>query len=357
MCDDRTRAALRATLLDWYDKNARTMPWRVGPAERRDGRRPEPYRVWLSEVMLQQTTVAAVGDYFRRFTARWPDVAALAAAADSDVMAEWAGLGYYARARNLLRCARAVVADHGGRFPEARDALLALPGIGPYTAAAVAAIAFDRAETVVDGNVERVVSRLFAVQVPLPAAKPELLARAATLTPQDRPGDFAQAMMDLGATVCTPRSPACACCPFWSDCRARALGLASELPRRLPRKSKPQRRGIAYVGRRTDGAILLERRPDSGLLGGMLGFPCSDWAVAEPEVLPPANGSWQILPVEVHHTFTHFQLRLSLRIATLPLETKPRRGHFVGADDYRPGDLPTVMRKVHDLAFGDEVAH
>ncbi|TMV57314.1 A/G-specific adenine glycosylase, partial [Thioclava sp. BHET1] len=194
------------------------MPWRVGPEARRAGIRPDPYRIWLSEVMLQQTTVAAVRDYFRRFTARWPTVSDLAAAEDADVMAEWAGLGYYARARNLLKCARAVAQDHGGIFPQTREGLLSLPGIGPYTAGAIAAIAFDLPEVVVDGNVERVIARLYRVETPLPAAKPELTRLAAQLTPDLHPGDHAQAMMDLGATICTPRNPACGICPVMELC-------------------------------------------------------------------------------------------------------------------------------------------
>jgi A/G-specific adenine glycosylase len=217
-------------LLDWYDRHARALPWRVPPEDSRAGLRPDPYRVWLSEVMLQQTTVAAVKDYFHRFTTRWPTVADLAAAEDGEVMGEWAGLGYYARARNLLKCARAVVADHGGVFPDTRDALLTLPGIGPYTASAIAAIAFGRPETVVDGNVERVMARLHDIHTPLPAAKPELTEAAAALTPQARPGDYAQAVMDLGATICTPRSPACGICPWRDPCRARVAGTAADLP-------------------------------------------------------------------------------------------------------------------------------
>lgn len=252
---------ISARLLAWYDRHARVMPWRVGPAERRAGHRPDPYRVWLSEIMLQQTTVAAVRDYFRRFTDRWPDVEALAAAPDADVMAEWAGLGYYARARNLLKGARAVVALHGGRFPETRDGLLSLPGVGPYTAAAVASIAFDEPATVVDGNVERVVSRLFAVETPLPAAKPELTRLAATLTPQVRPGDHAQAMMDLGATICTPRKPVCSLCPLRPDCEGHRAGLEAELPRKAPKAEKPVREGRLWIAVRADGAVLITDCP------------------------------------------------------------------------------------------------
>ncbi|HQU67027.1 MAG TPA: A/G-specific adenine glycosylase [Albidovulum sp.] len=341
-------AEVSERLLDWYDANARVMPWRVGPAERRAGVRPDPYRIWLSEVMLQQTTVAAVQKYFRRFTARWPGVADLAAAEDAEVMAEWAGLGYYARARNLLKCARAVVSDHHGRFPETSAALRTLPGIGPYTAAAIAAIAFDEAATVVDGNVERVVARLFAVEEPLPGVKPRLTELATRLTPAERPGDHAQAMMDLGATICTPRSPACGICPLVADCQGRAAGVAASVPRKAPKPAKPERRGIAYVAIRSDGAVLLERRPDSGLLGGMLGWPGTAWAEPEPAPAPPLAADWSEAPVPVRHTFTHFHLTLRVMTATVPDDIAPDRGSFHPRAAFRPASLPTVMRKVFD---------
>lgn len=338
-------------ILAWYDAHARTMPWRVPPAKRKAGAMPDPYRVWLSEVMLQQTTVAAVRDYFMRFTTRWPDVTALAAAQDADVMGEWAGLGYYARARNLLKCARAVVRDHGGLFPGTEAALLTLPGIGPYTAAALSAIAFDRRATVVDGNVERVMARLFAVETPLPTAKPDLTALADRLTPKTRPGDYAQAVMDLGATICTPKNPACGICPWSAPCAARAAGIQTDLPRKLPKPAKPVRYGIAYVTRRADGAFLLERRPDKGLLGGMLGWPGSPWAeTAQPA--PPIATDWHALNTEVRHTFTHFHLRLSVMVATAPCDAMPNCGGFIPAAQFRPSDLPTVMRKVYDAAAG-----
>ncbi|MFC7702892.1 A/G-specific adenine glycosylase [Plastorhodobacter daqingensis] len=325
------------------------MPWRIGPADRATGQRPDPYRVWLSEVMLQQTTVAAVRDYFRRFTARWPDVAALAAAPDEDVMGEWAGLGYYARARNLLKCARAVVSQHHGHFPSTREGLLGLPGIGPYTAAAIAAIAFDEPAVVVDGNVERVMARLHLVETPLPPAKAELIALAAALTPDHRPGDYAQAVMDLGATICTPRNPACGICPWAQPCAARAAGVQGELPRKLAKAAKPLRTGVAYLARRADGAWLLERRPDQGLLGGMLGWPGSDWA-ASPADQPPLAADWRDPGAEVRHTFTHFHLHLALRIAEVPLDAAPERGFFLPSADFRPSALPTVMRKAYDIA-------
>ncbi len=298
-----------ADLLNWYDSHARDLPWRTGPALRMAGVQPDPYRIWLSEVMLQQTTVASVTPYFQRFISLWPTVADLARAEDAQLMGEWAGLGYYARARNLLKCARAVVADHGGQFPDQRAALLKLPGIGPYTAAAIAAIAFDRPEVVVDGNVERVMARLHNDPTPLPKAKPGFTRAAAALTPDHRPGDYAQAVMDLGATICTPKSPSCGICPWQAPCRARAAGTQDGLPRKTAKKPKPTRLGIAYVARRSDGALLLERRPDKGLLGGMLGWPGSEWNEA-PAPAPPMVADWQGLPGEGRHTFTHFSPRL-----------------------------------------------
>ncbi|WP_289089884.1 A/G-specific adenine glycosylase [uncultured Sulfitobacter sp.] len=352
MRDTDPSGDLPLILLEWYDVHARAMPWRVPPAARAAGVRPDPYRIWLSEVMLQQTTVATVRDYFQRFTARWPTVADLAAAADADVMGEWAGLGYYARARNLLKCARAVVADHDGHFPADHAALLKLPGIGPYTAAAVSSIAFDLPFTVLDGNVERVMARLYDIHTPLPAAKPELMTRAEALTPTTRPGDYAQAVMDLGATICTPKSSACGICPWRDPCLARRNGTAAELPKKAPKKPKPIRHGTVYLGQRADGAWLLETRPDKGLLGGMLGWPGTDWIEADgprPADTPPASADWQPLAGEVRHTFTHFHLMLTVMHAPLPEDTVPARGHFVVRDDFRPSDLPTVMRKAYDL--------
>jgi A/G-specific adenine glycosylase len=348
----RDAGAMGADLLAWYDRHARVMPWRTGPADRAAGVRPDPYRVWLSEVMLQQTTVAAVRAYFRRFTDRWPDVQALAGAGDADVMAEWAGLGYYARARNLLACARAVVSQHGGQFPHTCDGLRTLPGVGPYTAAAIAAIAFDEPATVVDGNVERVMARLYAVESPLPAAKPELNRLAASLTPPLRPGDHAQAVMDLGATICTPRRPACALCPWAGDCLARQQGIQNDLPRKVAKAAKPTRHGRVWIARRDDGAWLLERRPTKGLLGGMLGWPGTAWdirggaAIAE----PPVVADWQTANGTVRHTFTHFDLHLDVEIAHAGTDAHPLRGHFLAPPDFGPGDLPTVMRKAFDLA-------
>jgi A/G-specific adenine glycosylase len=337
-------ARLRRQLLDWYDAHARVMPWRVSPQDRAAGVQPDPYRVWLSEVMLQQTTVAAVRDYFHRFTARWPTVTDLAQAQDAEVMAEWAGLGYYARARNLLKCARAVVADHGGCFPATRAGLLTLPGIGPYTASAIAAIAFDEAATVVDGNVERVMARLYLVEAPLPSAKPRLVALAEGLTPQDRPGDYAQAVMDLGATICTPRTPACGICPWTQACAARAAGVHATLPRKTPKADKPVRHGTLWLAQRDD-AVLVEQRPDRGLLGGMLGFPGDGWDGAGGPA--PAEAEWTKLG-EVRHTFTHFHL--ILQVLGARIEGPVLRGHWLPRAAFRPAALPTVMRKAWDLS-------
>lgn len=340
------RETFAADLLGWYDRHARVLPWRVAPSDRATGARPDPYRVWLSEIMLQQTTVAAVKGYFERFTTLWPDVGALAAAPDAAVMAEWAGLGYYARARNLLACARAV-AGQGG-FPDTEDGLRALPGIGRYTAAAVAAIAFDRVAVVVDGNVERVVSRVFAVQAPLPGAKVELTTRAADLTPASRPGDYAQAMMDLGATICTPRKPACGICPVRSHCAAQAQGIAADLPRKTAKAAKPTRQGTVFIARRADGAVLLETRPPRGLLGGMPGFPGNDWADTPDPANPPVQAHWRALNAPVTHTFTHFHLILSVQVALAAPDAVPVRGAF--DPNFRADALPTVMRKAWEAA-------
>ena len=302
--------SLRRALLAWYDAQARRLPWRVAPADRRAGVQADPYRVWLSEVMLQQTTTPHATPYFLDFTRRWPTVSALAAAEDAEVMSAWAGLGYYARARNLLACARAVALEHGGAFPDTEAGLLALPGVGDYTAAAVAAIAFDRPANVVDGNVERVVARLFAVETPLPAAKPALKALAARLVTDDRPGDWAQALMDLGAVICRPKGPLCDRCPVAGACAARASGAPDSYPRRAARAERPRRQGVAWLALR-DGEVALVRRPARGLLGGMLALPTSDWTAAPPEAIPPTPGDWRPAG-EIEHVFTHFALTLKV---------------------------------------------
>jgi A/G-specific adenine glycosylase len=327
-----TAADLRARLLAWYDANARDLPWRVGPRAHAAGVRADPYRVWLSEVMLQQTTVPHATPYFLKFTARWPTVAALAAEEDGEVMAAWAGLGYYARARNLLACARAVAGEHGGVFPDTEAALRALPGLGPYTAAAVAAIAFDEPTNVVDGNVERVMARLFAVEDPLPDAKPELKRLAGALVRKDRPGDWAQALMDLGATICRPKAPLCDRCPVAAHCAALATGAPETYPRRTAKAERPHRYGVAYVLTRGDDVGLV-RRPPTGLLGGMLALPTSDWRAArwsdaEALAAAPSQAAWRSVG-EVEHGFTHFTLTLQLRRAegdAAGVIWTPRRG-------------------------------
>lgn len=306
-------ADLRARLLAWYDANARALPWRVGPADHALGVRADPYRVWLSEVMLQQTTVPHAAPYFLKFTARWPTVSDLAAEEDGEVMAAWAGLGYYARARNLLACARAVARDHGGVFPDTEEGLRSLPGLGPYTAAAVGAIAFDLPTNVVDGNVERVMARLFALETPLPAVKPKLKALAAGLVADERPGDWAQALMDLGATICRPKAPLCERCPLAADCAARASGAPERFPVKGLKAERPRRHGVAYVLTR-GGDVALVRRPPKGLLGGMLALPTTDWRAAafgdaEAKAGAPAAAEWRAVG-EIEHVFTHFSLTL-----------------------------------------------
>ena len=337
-------------LLDWYDANARTMPWRIPPIDSVNGVRPDPYHIWLSEVMLQQTTVAAVIRYFLVFQRRWPDVHALASADDADVMGEWAGLGYYARARNLLKCARLISEEYGGKFPDTEAELLSLPGVGPYTAAAILAIAFDRQATVLDANVERVVSRLYAVKAPLPDSKESLRKLAGRLTPIKRPGDYAQAVMDLGATICSQK-PKCEICPIASRCMAHKHGIAADLPKKRPKPAKPTRYGIAYMVQRADGAILLETRPEKGLLGGMLALPTTEWNEETAMAAPPIKAKWSSLATPVKHTFTHFHLLLTVRTASVDMSSTPTRGQFELPTTATSGKLPTVMRKAYSAGL------
>ncbi|MBD8893034.1 A/G-specific adenine glycosylase [Roseibium litorale] len=349
-------------LLEWYDRHARDLPWRVSPEDRRLGVVPDPYHVWLSEIMLQQTTVAAVKDYYIKFLSLWPRVEDLAAAPEEDVMKAWAGLGYYSRARNLKRCAETVADLHEGRFPETVSGLQALPGIGPYTAAAIAAIAFDQPAAVVDGNVERVMTRLYEITTPLPEAKPEIKAVMAALTPEARPGDFAQAVMDLGATLCTPKRPACSLCPWMAGCAARASGLAETLPRKAPKKTKPTRTGAAFVAlRASDKAVMLRRRPPKGLLGGMSEVPGTEWTVEADEATfvhsAPlqdigATLDWRPVTGVVRHTFTHFHLELTIFRAMVPDNAGlPENCWWSPPQDLPDEALPTVMRKAIDAAF------
>ena len=334
--------SIRKALLDWYDHNARDLPWRAPPGE---VTRTDPYRVWLSEVMLQQTTVPHAAPYFERFTTRWPSVSDLAAVEDDELMAAWAGLGYYARARNLLACARAVARGHGGVFPDTEEALRALPGLGAYTAAAVAAIAFGRAANVVDGNVERVMSRLFAVKTPVPAARLELRDLSALFVSEHRPGDWPQALMDLGTAICRPKSPLCGECPISLGCEGFKEGNPAQYPIKLKKAVKPHRMGHAYVLRDGAGKVALVKRPDKGLLGGMMGLPSTDWAEAVADV-PPVAADWQMVGM-VDHVFTHFSLTLQVHLA------EGRGGDFVWMDegDARAG-LPTVFKKALDRGLG-----
>ncbi|TGV56787.1 A/G-specific adenine glycosylase [bacterium M00.F.Ca.ET.141.01.1.1] len=339
-------------LVAWYDAHHRELPWRVTPREHARGVRPDPYRIWLSEVMLQQTTVEAVKSYFRAFVEKWPDVEALAAAPTEDVMKAWAGLGYYSRARNLKACAD-LVAARGGRFPDTETGLRELPGIGAYTSAAITAIAFDRPAAVVDGNVERVISRLFSITTPLSEAKAETRAQVERMVPATRSGDFAQAMMDLGATICTPRRPRCMLCPLREDCSAAIADDPENFPVRLPKADKPLRRGAAFVAVREDGAILLRKRPEKGLLGGMTEVPTTDWTArvdgATTQAAAPFPGAWRHAG-SITHVFTHFALALEVFHAHIKGDAVA--GHFWSPAGEISGEaLPTVMKKAIEAAI------
>ncbi len=339
------KASATPSLLAWYDANRRDLAWRSRP-----GRASDPYRVWLSEIMLQQTTVAAVGRYYRAFLKRWPDVKGLAGATLDDVLSAWAGLGYYSRARNLHRAARIVAHELGGAFPRTSGELQALPGIGGYTAAAIAAIAFGERVAAMDANAERVVARLGAVSDPLPKAKKRLLGLAAPLVPEDRPGDFAQALMDLGAMVCLPRKPLCKLCPLTSECEGRRLGIAETLPRKAPKPDRPLRRGAAYVALDKREAVYLVKRPENGLLGGMLQPPLGLWKADFPTPAvarryAPFAGQWRKKLGVVRHGFTHFELELEVYVAHFD-EAPSGSGQWCLPARLRSVALPTVMRKV-----------
>ena len=360
--DEETATERPALLLAWYDRHRRVLPWRP-PA----GQRPDPYAVWLSEIMLQQTTVKAVGPYFQKFLARWGNVAALGRASLDDVLRMWAGLGYYSRARNLHACAVAVLRDHGGVFPDTEEGLRALPGVGPYTAAAIAAIAFDRRTMPVDGNIERVVSRLFAVEEPLPQAKPLIQKLATTLLgdigagdetsrardAKTRAGDSAQALMDLGASICTPKRPACGLCPLNEGCAARSRGDQETFPRKAPKKTGKLRRGAAFVVTRGD-ELLVQTRPEKGLLGGMTEVPGSDWRAAQDDEAALAQAPtltgvsrWQRRVGVVTHVFTHFPLELVVYTARVPARARAPKGmRWVPIATLADEALPNVMRKV-----------
>jgi A/G-specific adenine glycosylase len=335
-------ADIATLLLAWYDANARVLPWRARPGEA-----PDPYRVWLSEVMLQQTTVAAVRPRFDAWVARWPDFASLAAAKDADVMAAWAGLGYYARARNLVAAARAIVA---GGMPTTEAGWRALPGIGDYTAAAVAAIAFGARAVVIDANVERVVARLFAIATPLPGGKSAIRAAADSVTPDTRAGDFAQAMMDLGATICTAREPRCLLCPLRAHCAGFAGGAPAAFPVKPTKRARPTRYGTLFWLER-DGQVWLVRRPARGLLGGMRALPTGPWADTPPGLADaPAPAGWRLLAETVAHGFTHFELQLALATARAGAHEPPPAapdsgGEWWPIDRLDEAGLPTVFAK------------
>ena len=346
-------SALSRGLLRWYDSKARELPWRIGPRERKQGVGPDPYHVWLSEIMLQQTTVATVAPRYDAFLKRWPTVHAMAAAALDDILGQWAGLGYYARARNLHKCAVVVCRDHNGIFPDTEDALRTLPGIGDYTAAAIAAIAFDRRAVVVDGNIERVVARLFAIDTPLPAAKTEMRMRAAQIWPAKRSGDFAQGLMDLGSAICRPRSPNCSVCSISSVCDAFAMGKQEEYPKKPKKKAKPKRQGAVFALFNSKGEMLFERRPEKGLLGGMLGLPGTQWVATLPTNLfvdAPAEGRWNEVG-EITHIFTHFHLTLSVYSAQAPKGFRRKQDQQWVAP--AKVSLPTVMKKAVELAVNE----
>jgi len=335
-----------SALLAWYDQHARKLPWRIAPADSKQGVRQDPYKVWLSEIMLQQTTVAAVLPYFQNFTARWPTVADLAAASDDDVRSAWAGLGYYRRAANLHACAK-VVTGQGGTFPSTAADLKNLPGVGDYTSAAIASIAFGEPVAVVDGNVERVVTRLFRLDTPLPKVKREVTDKVKALVPDDRPGDFAQATMDLGATICTPKNPACALCPWNKSCAAHEAGDMEVYPVKAPKKAKPHRQGAALVVVRSDGAVWCEQRPASGLLPGMTQVPTSDWSADA----APSYDKAELLG-SIAHVFTHFALTLD--VYRRDSDTPPAsQGWWSTPDRLREEAWPTVMVKVLKAAVPD----
>jgi A/G-specific adenine glycosylase len=347
MAEQGLHKDLGGKLLRWYDVHARDLPWRSKP-----GFSADPYHVWLSEIMLQQTTVAAVRDYYSKFLKLWPTVSDLAAASQDDVLRAWAGLGYYARARNLHACAMQITQDWSGIFPSTLIELQKLPGIGPYTSAAIASIAFGGRYAAVDGNVERVISRLYAIETPLPLAKPLITQKAQALVPSERAGDFAQALMDLGATICTPRAANCDICPWTEYCEGRKRGLVDGLPRKLPKVKIPTRKGIAFWIERRDGHVLLRRRPQKGLLGGMMEVPSTPWAAGFPaKIEPPIVAKWKKLTVQVEHTFTHFHLELNVWKA-MTAETSLPDGNYswVHLRDIGHEALPSLMRKVVALA-------
>jgi A/G-specific adenine glycosylase len=338
---------LSARLLAWYDVHRRVLPWRA-----QKGKCADPYRIWLSEIMLQQTTVQAVGNYYRKFLALWPDVKALAAANQDDVLAAWAGLGYYARARNLHAAAKVVAHEMGGKFPATAEGLRLLPGIGGYTAGAIAAIAYDEKQAAMDANAERVIARLYAVQTPMPKAKTELHALGSALVPA-RAGDFAQALMDLGSAICTPKRPTCPNCPWTDDCRARKLGIQEQLPVKAPKMARPLKRGAAFVVRDRSGAVLLVKRPDKGLLASMLEPPLGEWSETFPSAAKalkqaPFEAAWKKRPGIVRHGFTHFELEIEVYVAEVVKKPRLSWPPLARSDSVRAPSMDGRVKPGHD---------
>lgn len=339
--------------MKWYDSNARDLPWRISPSQSKAGIKPNAYQVWLSEIMLQQTTVKAVKPYYDIFTIKWPNITKLALANDSEIMEAWAGLGYYSRARNLIKCARVIVRDYDSTFPKEEKLLLKLPGIGPYTAAAIRAIAFNEEANVIDGNINRIITRVFAIMTPIGLSKNKIKLHAASIIPKSRFGDYAQALMDLGSQICTPKNPKCVICPIKSKCCSHKKGITNSIPYPLTKKPKPKRYGYVFVILTRSNTILLERRPNSGILGGMLAFPSTNWVESSSELklCPPFLANWNILNQTVYHTFSHFHLELKVVRSVVnnpPVEYLER-----SLKTFNPKSLPTLMRKVFVISRTD----
>ncbi|AQX27639.1 MULTISPECIES: A/G-specific adenine glycosylase [unclassified Bartonella] len=342
---------ISSLLLSWYDKNYRHLPWRMSPQKQITGIYPDPYQIWLSEVMLQQTTVKTVKPYFKKFLKLWPDLFSLSRASQEDIMKAWAGLGYYSRARNLKNCATQLVKNHGGKFPQSVKILRTLPGIGDYTAAAIAAIAFGYPVAVVDGNVERVITRLFAITSVLPKAKPEIKEKTQEITDVKRPGDFAQAMMDLGSTICTPRKPSCLLCPLQSVCKATKMQAVEVFPIKAPKKERPLRTGAAFVAINENKQIYLEKRQHTKLLNGMTQIP-NNIGINEENGLQnaPFSANWE-LKGQITHIFTHFSLKLNVYCADNIHGIKLENGWWCDIHHLTQEALPTVMKKAIAVAI------
>ena len=341
-------------LLKWYDKNARNLPWRIPPLQSKIGIRPDPYNVWLSEIMLQQTQVKVVKSYYYMFVTRWPSIVILASAINEDVMEAWAGLGYYSRARNLINCAKIIVQNYKGIFPQEEKLLLELPGIGSYTAAAIQSIAFNKRAIVMDGNINRIITRLFAINKPISLSKINIKSYAEDLVPKKRFGDYAQALMDLGSQICTPKNPQCTRCPVKSKCQSFLRGLSNKIPYPMEKKPKPKRYGYAFITFTGDRSIVLERRPSSGLLGGMLSFPSSKWEESNnPKFNPPFNTNWNVLNETVCHTFSHFNLEL--KIAYGFIHKLPSGYLEQSLKTFDRQSLPTLMRKIYDVGIHNTI--